>query len=202
MKPKQSYHSLDATPNQMIFAENIAIALDLPMPRPYMGDVGMFIGKYQNTYFKALREDRNSRNLIFSKFEIQVPEVLADWVIDNESRIGVYILWFFDECLYVGKTTKSANRVFGSYNEKERYLRKSKIETRYISHISFIDVDSKSDIDILEAVLISENKPSLNKQFKYEDKISMFESGIDIHKLEKIDLKRDFKNEKIKIIQE
>lgn len=74
--------------------------------------------------------------------------------------------------LYIGKSSDLSQRIVTSYSERKRQAK--------ICDIMYYTLDNMSDVNVLEILLICENKPLLNSESKTNDIPTMFHSDINI----------------------
>lgn len=170
------------TQKQSLYARVIAQALNLPEPDDTFEAHEEFLGKYVSKY-KAMRENYSVvQELIdtghpaYLKYINDVGEKASLWISQNlKDKPGVYVfIGYKKKILYVGKSLDLASRIPSSYSER--------VEKVKIHKIMYYITPTKADAGILEMLLISENKPLLNKDGKTSDVPIMFKSNLDIFK--------------------
>lgn len=95
------------------------------------------------------------------------------------NKKGLY--FFYNECgkcVYIGKSSNLKSRIITSLQERKGFST--------IKYISTFVCQSMADVNVLEIILISENKPPLNRDCKCRDKLTMFESELNINTFPKI----------------
>lgn len=79
-----------------------------------------------------------------------------------------------DEILYVGKSVDLSSRIVSSYSQRKR--------EENIRRIMYRIESSMADANVLEILLICENKPLLNTESNTDETLLRYSSGIDILK--------------------
>lgn len=97
-----------------------------------------------------------------------------EFICDNlYKKHGLYcFLGEEDEIIYIGKSVDLSQRITTSFRE-----RKSKAE---IKKIMYMIEDNMADVNILEILLIAENKPLLNTESNTDDVPKRYKSGVEI----------------------
>lgn len=172
-----------ATAKQIEYADIIADYLGLQKPSDTFEECQQFIKdnvdeykRKRKTIVQDLIDEGHPR---YKDYVDAMGEQTLLWVDTNLKGVaGCYaFLGARNKLLYIGKSLNLAERIPSSYTE-----RKAKAE---IKKILYYITPTQADASILEMMLITENKPLLNRDGNTKDKPKMYKSGVDI--------KRDFK---------
>ena len=136
-------------------------------------EVNDFIQKHVDEYKRItwrteiIESSDSYEDSIFSKKSLL-------FVCDNlYKKHGLYAFIGGDgQILYIGKSFDLSQRITTSYAARKQQAD--------ISGIMYYTMDNMADVNILEILLICENKPLLNTESKTNDMPSMFHSGINI----------------------
>lgn len=183
------------TKKQKTYACVIAQTLNIPQPLDTFEAHEIFLKTYADKYKALRREYPIVQELIdtghpyYERYINDIGEKNAIWITENlKNKPGVYVfVGYKNKILYIGKSLDLASRIPSSYSER--------VEKVKIYRIMYYITPSMADAGILEMLIISENKPLLNKDGKTKDYPIMFKSNLDIFKdFEEIPLKRKKKS--------
>lgn len=170
----------EATEKQKKYAYAIADALKMQRPCGNFDDFNTFISENKDEYQRYFRKQRMTdcekyQHLPDKWICIDFGEQIADFVNDNlHKKIGIYAFAVKTEIVYIGKSYNLADRIPTSYWERRKQAA--------IDRILYFIVGNRTDTDLLEILLISENRPVLNVDCKNEERSTLFSSGLNIHK--------------------
>lgn len=162
---------------QKDYAYAIADALKIKRPKGDAYDFYKFIANNKEkskSKFKAQSHDLDVETA-FMYIPAMKQEEFRSKFECLSGKHGIYaFLGENDELYYIGKSNNLFSRIPTSYNERRK--------SAPIKTIAYYEVDNMADVNILEIVLISENKPMLNGESNSEEYPTMFHSNIDIAK--------------------
>lgn len=175
-----------ATEKQLVYACVIADKLGIDRPANDFVECMRFISEYRPLFLQVVREENKkeheknkytSENDIFGyrTFSETFGEDLTEMV--SEYLDGVYGVYCFledDNILYIGKSYNLGKRILSSFRKR--------IEQAHINRVMYRAFETKADTNIMELLLIAENKPRLNTDCNVDDLPKLFDSDIDILK--------------------
>lgn len=165
------------TAKQKEYAFSIADALKIKRPKGDSYDFYCFIGENQDKVkpvFEKEREEFDSMDVL-RYFPNITQNDLEEWRDKLNGKHGVYaFLGASDEIYYIGKSKNLFSRIPSSFSERRKQAP--------IKKIAYYTLDNMADTNILEIVLITENKPQLNGESNCDDAPEMFHSKIDVIK--------------------
>lgn len=182
-----------ATENMIRYASKIADFLGVPKPNfDDFDSTFSFIGNHKPAYnaqvnlelseaHKRHRVEFENKKMLESHPGLIFSASYSDFLISMEGKQGIYILFAGESIEYIGKSKNLGSRIFGSVNER-------RIQNLAINSVAVIETKTLVDMNALELVLIAENRPKLNTESNNGDSLTIFASGIDIKKLERISL--------------
>ena len=167
------------TDKQISYASAIAESLEIELPTTFdIQTYGEFIKTHKDRYnqiflMNRIYGDERYYFLPERKFGDDFGRVTTEWLIENlYKQKGIYAFIDKDEVLYIGKSKNLAERIPSSYKERSSCGR--------INRIMYYPTLTDADTNILEIILISENKPILNSESNSQDKSTIFHSNISI----------------------
>ena len=178
---EQMKHKLqfkEPSESQINYAYAIADVLELDKP---IGDSYVF-WKFINTnkpkyvafFEKQKKENTIERFLRYRPVEIPLKNFKKQ-IEKLYKQSGVYAFLGKDnELLYIGKSIDLSNRIPSSLNERRRVA--------FVNAVLYYPVETEADTNILEIMLIAENKPILNGESNSKDYPIMYHSNINIIK--------------------
>jgi hypothetical protein len=173
-----------ATENQLVYACVIADKLGIDRPANDFVECMRFISKYRPLFLQVVREEnkkereRNkytSENDIFGyrTFSEHFGKTLTEVVSEDLNALyGVYCFLEDDDIIYIGKSYNLGERILSSFRER--------IAQAPINRVMYRSFETKADTNIMELLLIAENKPRLNMDCNVDDLPMLFDSKIDI----------------------
>jgi hypothetical protein len=169
-----------ATENQLAYACAIADKLGIDRPANDFVKCMRFISEYKPLFEQVCREE-NEKNKYTSekdifgyrtfseKFGMDLTEIVSE---DLNALYGVYCFLEDDDILYIGKSYNLGRRILSSFRER--------IAQAPINRVMYRSFETKADTNIMELLLIAENKPRLNADCNVDDVPKLFDSKIDI----------------------
>lgn len=160
----------------------VAISEKLHIDEPDFSDFGVtsdFISTNLPAYKKIVNNERflsqleESYGVFGSDFTDDFKSVLEN----AEGMKGIYVFWFHDEIVYIGKSINLQARIYTSLKER--------LKSVDISHVSIIGIEKDADLHIFEVLLITEYKPILNLDCACNDYSKYFKSPVDFSKIKK-----------------
>ena len=155
------------TINMVMFAKSISETLGIELPDFNFDSYREFISDNKDLF--------NKKNE--SKLQITTPELGENVITFLEEnclrKSGIYCFLEGNEIVYIGKSINLAERIQTSFTERKEHAN--------IDRIMYYEVP-KTDLSIMEMLLIAENNPRLNRDGKTNGKPQRFKSGIDIIK--------------------
>lgn len=186
---KRALQFKEPSESQINYAYAIADVLGLDKP---IGDSYVF-WEFINTnkpkytaFFEKQRKEKTIEHFLRYR-PVEIPLRNFKKQIENlYKQTGVYAFLGKDnELLYIGKSIDLSSRIPTSLNERRKVA--------FINAVLYYPTETEADTNILEIMLIAENKPILNGESNSKDYPVMYHSNIDIIK----DFKRlDFDFEK------
>lgn len=168
-----------ATEKMINYAKGIAQILHLTEPN-YSDflETSNFINENQELYKRVMTNRNNELAYMaqlekLSRYNLKLDDDFLNFVKNLNNEKGIYIFSNDTEIVYIGKSTDLASRIISSLVE-----RCNKME---ITQARIIKCKTEADTHILEVVLITELKPTLNRDCMCEDYSNHFHSGIDIY---------------------
>lgn len=181
-----------ATDKQKEYAYAIADALKMQRPCGNFYDFYKFISENKDDYDKFFRKQRLTDEVKYSHLQdkwvcTDFGKNIADFLCDRlHGKSGIYAFVVGSEIVYIGKSYNLADRIPSSYGERRKQAA--------IDRILYYIVENKTDADLLEILLISENQPVLNVDCKNDEKSTLFSSGLNVlSDFNEIPLNRDGK---------
>lgn len=180
-KRKKRYPPTD---KQVNFAKAIASELDiniLALNLTTFDDFHTFISEHRSAFDKlsTLRNEHTRKNaeMAFTEFFIDI-----DWLIENLSgKSGLYAFFCGNDIAYIGKSVNLAERIPSSYSERKNSTTLQNMGIK-INEIMYFIVNCKPDMDVLEILLINENKPLLNRDCRRYEPSTLFKSNINVRR--------------------
>jgi len=174
---------MSATEKQIAFAKAIAKELNIELPDNDFQKMRDFISKNRNDYNKSITLKRinclSKKDGIYgwSPTEISFIECFgvefAEYVCNTLYNVsGIYAFVFNQKIIYIGKSINLGDRIVTSFGER--------IKEHPIDDIYYYEISNKADVNIMEVILIEENKPILNRDCKTTDYPAIFKSELDI----------------------
>lgn len=136
-------------------------------------EVHKFIEENKVEYDKTIRKN-NIENYVKDNCPFSTETML--YIFENlYKKHGLYcFLGEENEILYIGKSVDLSQRIPASYRERKAKAKIKKI-MYYIEY-------NMADVNIMEILLISENKPALNSESNTDEIPERYKSGVDIFK--------------------
>jgi hypothetical protein len=175
-----------ATEKQLVYAYVIADKLGVDRPANDFVECMRFISEYRPLFLQAVREENkreNEKNKYTSEHDIygyrtfsehfgrQLTELVSEYL---DGVYGIYCFLEDDDILYIGKSYNLGKRILSSFRER--------IGQAPINRVLYHSLETKADTNIMELLLIAENKPRLNADCNVDDLPKLFDSEIDIVK--------------------
>lgn len=169
-----------ATENQLAYACVIADKLGIDRPANDFVECMRFISEYKPLFSQVVREENEKNKYTSEKdifgyrtfseyFGIDLTEMVSEYL---DGLYGVYCLLEDDKILYIGKSYNLGRRILSSFRERR--------EQAPINRVMYHAFETKADTNIMELLLIAENKPRLNMDCNVDDLPILFNSKIDI----------------------
>ena len=175
-----------ATGKQLVYACVIADKLGIDRPTNDFVECMRFISEYRPLFLQVVREENEKeaeRNKYTSEHDIYGYRAFSEHFgrhlteLVSEYLDGVYGIYCFledDNILYIGKSYNLGKRILSSFRER--------IGQAPINRVMYRSLGTKADTNIMELLLIAENKPRLNTDCNVDDLPMLFYSNIDIAK--------------------
>lgn len=173
-----------ATEKQLVYACVIADKLGIDRPANDFVECMRFISEYRSLFLQAVHEENkreNEKNKYTSEHDIYGYRTFSEHFgmhlteLVSEYLNGVYGIYCFledDDILYIGKSYNLGKRILSSFRER--------IRQAPINRVLYRSLGTKADTNIMELLLIAENKPRLNTDCNVNDLPELFDSEIDI----------------------
>lgn len=169
-----------ATENQLAYACVIADKLGIDRPANDFVECMRFISEYKPLFEQVCREENEKNKYTSEKdifgyrtfseyFGVDLTEIVSE---DLNALYGVYCFLEDDDILYIGKSYNLGRRILSSFRER--------IAQAPINRVMYRSFETKADTNIMELLLIAENKPRLNADCNVDDLPMLFDSKIDI----------------------
>lgn len=142
-------------------------------------EVNDFITKYKDNYEQIVWRNTIEFETSKSSGKYDNEDISSDTILficnNLYKKHGCYaFVGENDEILYVGKSVDLSSRIVSSYSQRKREANIKKIMYRIEK--------SMADANVLEILLICENKPLLNTESNTSETLLRYSSGIDILK--------------------
>ena len=179
---------MGATQKMIDYATGIAELLELPKPDfTNYKDTSNFIATYCSEYKLKSRKkfddilNGEQEAQIRTKYNKELSSIFRLQLEECYNRKGIYMFWQDSKLVYIGKSRNLSSRIVSSLEERLK-------SNPHINKLSIIECSTEADTHILEIVLITENKPELNKDCSCCDYSNYFKSGIIISELSPFDI--------------
>ena len=158
------------------YAKDIAYNLNLKEPNynNYL-DVHDFLREYAPIFKEFIKNNERVKHPVDRRFS----KKLVRFIENNAITKGVYLLWDYKgNIAYIGRAGSTKHRIISSIKKRRKQAD--------LLYVSYIETETMADCFILEPLLIIENNPYLNSEFKCDDCSYIWRSKININELPKI----------------
>ena len=172
-----------ATLKMQEYAKAIAEKLQIDEPDFANFDETSFFINEHNSEYKRITSINNILEKLETEhgyFKNSFSKDFTDILVELYGKVGVYVFYAHDDVVYIGKSLNLQERIYTSL--KQRILKEP------ITHLSLFLTKKEADAHILEVLLITENKPKLNRDCKCNDTSDRYHSGFDLKTMPKIQI--------------
>lgn len=189
----ERHDQMNPTEKQILYANAIADALGIERCEGDLFSFQEYISQHKSEYesskgYRNRRINEEIKWIAENPYRKRVPsEKFIRFICDNYyNSFGCYALLDDDyNVLYIGKSTHLGARVFSSFYERDK---------GDVEYIALLPLASKTDMNIMELVLIAKYKPKYNIDSKEDDESIMFPSPVTVE--------NDFRKYKIELREE
>lgn len=170
-----------ATAKMIDYAKSIASKLNLDEPDfSSYNETSNFISEHSVTFKRIVNNERlmNTFENIYGKFEKQFSNEFIEWLDSLCEQKGLYIFWANEEIVYIGKSVNLQERIYSSLKER--------IKNAPITHLTALLTITEADMHIGEVLLITEYKPTLNRDCVCEDVSDRYISGVNLYEKKRV----------------
>lgn len=186
-----------ATEPMIEYAKVIASFLNISEPNyNNMTETNKFLALNVPVYKSEVKKKETSPIdlMITSKavrdLNLQVSKTCEMLLNGLKDKHGIYFLFCEERLIYIGKSVNLSNRIPGSVRERTT-------KNCIIDSFAYLETKTKSDMHVLEIILISQLKPICNSDTKEDDELTILNYKQYVKALKKYFIFSDAKPKKV-----